>query len=805
MATPSAVEPAAATRAGLGALFVAAGGLALAVQVVLLRELIVSLQGDETAIALGMAAWLAGIAVGALAARLLVRGRPEVWTTAAIALLAVAGSAGVVHARLGRWLLAPPPGELLALGNAALLAAAVLAIPGFLVGFLFTALAATAPRAGWAPGRGLARLYVLESLGSLAAGVLVTFVVVPHIGGLRGLLLAAALMLALGSAAARARVVPGSVLLPALALALAAGAISPLGRRAEEATARLRFAGLVPGVPLLAWKDTPAQQLMIAGGATRHLYAGGQYAGSFPDPAEHEAQAYLLMSLASHPRTVLLVGGGVDGTLRFMLSHPVERIDVVAADPEALAFLRAYLPPEDRRALDDPRVRLVADDPRRFLARPPHGARGPAAAYDLILVLEPAPVTLLLARLTTIEFYRLAAARLAADGALVVSLETAPNVLTGETAALAGSIAGALQAVFPIVHASPGPDTLLVAGTDATAVTLAPEALADRYRRSGATSEIFAPELFATLFPPGRVADLEAAVASAAARVPASRDNRPVSFLHALARRRSLAAGTPAASGSPDRRDSAARLVAGFGRASPAAIAAVALAPSLLLLAAIGVRRRRPRGATLAATHAVVVTGACGMGWSLLILFSYQARAGALYGRIGMLTALFMLGLAIGGLATTRAAQAPAAAAHRCLAGAAAGAFLFSLVVPAVLGGAIPGAGSATGPAADLLHGALLLAGGLVTGALFPAAAGVLLAARPGPRATAADLEAADHAGAAVAALAAGVVLVPVLGLAGTGWLLAALQGTALAGVLLAVRPPRSPGSPGDTSGSGRR
>jgi spermidine synthase len=606
-------------------------------------------------------------------------------------------------------------------------------------------------------------------------------------------------MLALGSAAARARIVPGSILLPALAIALAAFAVSPLGSRAEEATARLRFAGLVPGVPLLAWDDTPTQHLMIAGGATRHVYAGGQYAGSFPDPAEHEAQAHVLMSLAPRPRTILLAGGGLEGTLRFLLAHPVERIDVVVADPEALLFLRGFLPPEDRRALDDARVRLVADDPRRFLARPPGGARGPAPAYDLMLILEPPPVTLLLARLTTVEFYRLAAARLAADGALVISLETAPNVLTGETAALAGSIAGALRTAFPVVRATPGPASLLIAGTDAGAVTLDPEVLADRHLGSGVVSEVFAPEVFATLFPAERVADVEAAVALAAARVPASRDTRPVSFLHALARRRSLAGG-----GAPDRGGATARLAAGLARRSPAAIAAAALVPSLLALVVIGARRRRSGGAPLAAAHAVVVTGACGMAWSLLILFSYQARAGALYGRIGLLTALFMLGLAIGGLATTRAAEAGAATAHRTLAGTAAAAFLFALVVPAALGGAIPGARAPAGLAADLLHGVLLLAGGLVTGALFPAAAGVLLAARPDPRVTAADLEAADHAGAAVAALAAGVVLVPVLGLAGTAWLLAALQGAALAGVLLVTGRPRSPGSPGGTSGTGR-
>jgi len=162
----------------LTALFFAAGGLALTVQVSLLRELMVDLQGDETAVGLGLAAWLAGITIGAMAARRLVRDHPQWWAVMGFALLAVGGPFEVVVGRLGRWALAPPPGELLPLGSAMLLALLVLAPAGSLVGLTFTALAATAQRAGWRAGQGIAWLYVLESLGSLAGGIAVTFIVV---------------------------------------------------------------------------------------------------------------------------------------------------------------------------------------------------------------------------------------------------------------------------------------------------------------------------------------------------------------------------------------------------------------------------------------------------------------------------------------------------------------------------------------------------------------------------------------------------------------------------------------------------
>src|SRR5512141_3254681 len=49
--------------------FLAAGLIATAAQVLLLRELVVDVAGDEAAIGVGLAAWLTGIALGATLAR----------------------------------------------------------------------------------------------------------------------------------------------------------------------------------------------------------------------------------------------------------------------------------------------------------------------------------------------------------------------------------------------------------------------------------------------------------------------------------------------------------------------------------------------------------------------------------------------------------------------------------------------------------------------------------------------------------------------------------------------------------------
>ena len=189
-------------------------------------------------------------------------------------------------------------------------------------------------------------------------------------------------------------------------LALAAAAPALDGR-----TERARFAGTAPGLPLRGASDTPYQHLALGGDDVLHLYASGQYVSSFPDPYAAESLGNLLALLAPRPRSVLLVGGVERGLVPVLLRHPVEKLVVVEPDQAAFAFLLARLPEADRAALRDPRVRVVHADPRRFVARGRPGGR-----FDLALLLGGDPVTLLRARLATVEFLSLLVSRLGPRG-----------------------------------------------------------------------------------------------------------------------------------------------------------------------------------------------------------------------------------------------------------------------------------------------------------------------------------------------------------------------------------------------------
>jgi spermidine synthase len=750
-------EPDSAARGAslwrLAAVFAATGALALGIQVLLLREYLVTLQGDEVSIGLGLASWLAGISVGAGLARSAGRRRPD-WVAAwALGLLAILGWASLFVARLGRRLLAVPTGELAALGPSLLLALLVFALPGAMVGAGFVGLACSAQRVGVAPGKAVSTLYVAEATGALLSGLVVSLVLIPTVSPLTALGLLASMSLAAAVPAARAGTIAGRWLLPALCTVTLLAALPPLSRPMEARSERARFAALAAGMPLIDWANTPYEHLALGGVDEHVLYAGGQYRTSFPDPVEDEGQAHRLMLLTRNPARVLAFGSLQAGMLRFMLRHPVTRIDWVLYHPRELDLVKRHLDMADRQALADPRVHITYRDPRRFLAES-------SAQYDLIFCLEADPSTLLLARDRSVEFLKLVARRLSPRGTYVSRFSAGPNVQAGETGTLGAALYRSLKAAFSVVHATPGPEGLFVSGHSPDSVTLSPGRLTERWRKRGLESDVFIPELLPLLYPPERVGALEQELARQAESLEPSRDDRPISFLHASAVRGQLAG-------------SAWPAVLRWATSHRITLALAGLGPSLLLACYLGLlrlgRRRRRSRTSPGVLHATAVTGAAGMAYSVMLLYSFQSRVGLLYSEIGALTAVFMLGLALGGLLGSRPAFLPRAQALG---------FMTSLLV--ALSFALMNRFSTPGTVLALSHGMLFVLTGAATGVVFPAATQTLINRGGRLERTAAFVELADHAGAAMAALLAPTMFVPVLGLTLSAALLVLLQGLAL-------------------------
>jgi predicted membrane-bound spermidine synthase len=210
------------------------------------------------------------------------------------------------------------------------------------------------------------------------------------------------------------------------------------------------------------------------------------------------------------------------------------------------------------------------------------------------------------------------------------------------------------------------------------------------------------------------------------------------------------------------------------GRLNPVqAIAMFPLLVSILLLLA-WLKARPETGIESALTVlTVAVAGFTAMEVTMSMIYLCQILFGALFYQVAMISSTFMLALAGGSWWSSRRApteRALSSGIANLLFALGAAAFAPALIAQfAEILGSMPSTWTSVAVYAAFYTGLLLT--GLLCGALFPWAAEVYHRSRRSAElgATAACLDAADHVGASLAAVVAGSVMIPALGLKTTG------------------------------------
>jgi spermidine synthase len=174
---------------------------------------------------------------------------------------------------------------------------------------------------------------------------------------------------------------------------------------------------------------------------------------------------YLHLGLAYRPsaRRMFFIGlGGGSAPKRMWRDFEDLSIQVAELDPEVVSVARRYF-----QLPEDPRLRVAAEDGRRYLAR--HDERWDVIAIDAFYS-DSIPF-----HLTTLEFLELARSRLAPGGVIVTNIIGA---LEGDGSRLFRSLYRTYASVFPtvLVHpvTSPGDDAqsirnIILVATDQTA------------------------------------------------------------------------------------------------------------------------------------------------------------------------------------------------------------------------------------------------------------------------------------------------------------------------------------------------
>ncbi len=609
------------------------GLAALPAQAVLLRELLARGGGNELAVTIYLAVWLLGSALGARWwGRLLGSPDPRFG-----GLLAGGAIVAVVGVSVARFIPQPGglPGEIPSPFAIALWGACVLFPPAFRTAGLFPLAvlrqedSGTGPQparpgpaagfvralAGGAPGRA----YAAEAIGALTGGLAVTFLVLLRVPSLTILLLDLSILMLAISRKAVVRLAAGVLLL--VAILGGSGAI-------DRVLFRAAWEGRHRGFHLVEHAMTPSRTLILAEReGQKWLLVDDALADVVDDAYRDEAIAALLLGVVPRVERVLLVDFGGAGVAAALARAGVREVTCLLPDREDTLLV----PPASG-------VDYEIGDPRAAL-------RWSRGDRDVIVISGGETAGIGANRLWTAEAFRAMALLLSPRGAIVVLL---PG---GEAAPVAGaderrmSIAAALAEAAGPVQAMDVDRFVLVASGRSEPASLSADSLAHRLRRSGRILPSYPPERFAAEYPPDRRVHLRAA--------DANRDGRPVAVASAI-RRWSRMAGL---SSDPPK--------------------GLPIAMFILILVVVFVPWAR--GAGGAGTSVLLATAAVSMGLDLLVLMTYQARVGMLYGGLGALLGAFVGGTALGAILagkiaarrTSRRALVCSCLAQMILAGAA--------------------------------------------------------------------------------------------------------------------------------------
>ncbi|HJQ84173.1 MAG TPA: fused MFS/spermidine synthase, partial [Candidatus Binatia bacterium] len=409
-----------------------------------------------------LAAFLAGIALGSLAAQRLVDRvrRPAVAGAVAIAALGVA--------TLATTLLLPRLPDVFVRGVAIagglkgrviveFLIGVVAMLPSTLIlGSLFPLLARALADERERTEAAVGDVYFANTVGSAAGAFAAGFLLIPALG-LRGTLaLASALVLAtaggllLVALRGRARLVAGLVSI-AGAVALLLVPLPWPETELVRGVFRNPLRRLDVGVKLLPMEGVPIDELVFyqdglnatvsvhQGVAVRYLKINGKTDASVPsDMATQVMSAHIPLLFGAPAEKVLVIGIASGVTVGSAARHPVRRIDAVEIEPAVVAASH-YFDDFNGRPLEDPRVRVIVDDGRTYLSGTPE-------RYDVIISEPSNPWISGVSNLFTREFFQAAHGALTPDGRLLQWMQLYGLDPTGFRAILA-----AMRSEFPFV------------------------------------------------------------------------------------------------------------------------------------------------------------------------------------------------------------------------------------------------------------------------------------------------------------------------------------------------------------------
>ncbi len=705
----------------LHVLFIAMGFAAMAAQILIMRRLIVCFGGNELISGGVLAGWLGFSGLGNLIAGKFADRLRDAWRSTALWLIAMAllMPATIVATYFVKPALGLAAPAMVGL-ETALISAIVISAPlGLAIGVSFT-LACKLPATNQASD--IARAYLFDAIGSGIGGLIVSLFVLQHTTALQSSFAASAML-----AACVAATIPRRVFRFASIAVLAA--LIPAMWQAYALDARLTSAqwrGYNPAVH----RDSLIATLMVTDNrGERTLFSDNRPLFSLPLPETYESISLLPLLEHPAPKHVLMIEGGISGVLDRWRGLGLDRAYFSRLDPDVTLLERTEMPSH----LDDlpAWVEIHHTDGRKFVREGVPG-RCATACFDVVIVNVSEPDTAAADRYYTKEFFEEAAQALKPGGVLCLALMDTSNSMSKERVRLLGGIEATLGSVFPHVMLLPLDRYYYLASAESGALTADPSELARRLDERHIRADFLRSVVLAGIYPE-RIESAQKEIASAAAGASIDTDLKPRAYFNGL-----LLWERRAGEGMP--------LLARAGELlNPWKAAALIIL--MMALSAIAGRSRAIK-VRIAATWALFSTGFASIVYEVVLLVHYQMSVGILVWRLGFIITAFMVGAGAG--AWTAVALDRYTKGRWTLIAPLAICAVYTLLLFIV---------------ADVSAIAANLGMGLIAGFIYQRTAKSLAAEGLGIGTVAGIVQNADLWGAAVGAMIASAIAIPLLGL----------------------------------------
>ena len=777
----------------------AIGCYATIAQVVLIREFLNIFYGNELCLGIVFGAWFLGIAIGAFVGAKIEHTFKHAFTVFMITLMVLCFvlPIQIVFVRGIRGLLSVGVGEYISI-LPLLLTSIGLVLPfSFIIGFIFPFSSKVILGTTRNAAVDIGVVYIIESMGNLFGGLVFSFFLVSRFHPFKIITLLNVGMFVLltfllfnlhrkgqvyssGEENKKTKRVLGYISL-GMALVMIVVWFLPIPDSAEALSAKMRWNTLNPHIELMTSADSKYQHIDIGRQAEQYsIYLNGQYASAFPNEYEYAQIAHLVMTQHPSPKHVLLIGSGLGGLVSEMLLHPVAFLDYLELDQRLLQISDKYLSPSDRQALSDSRVTIIHQDGRYYVKNTPK-----RQYYDVILVNTPDPSTAFLNRFYTLEFFKEAQKILKSDGVLIVSASSAVTYIGKEVGSYTGSLYRTLHEAFQGVLVTPGQANFYFACNKDDITTLNIETLMERYRKSQVKSDYFSEYLFYTLLQPEQVKFIESQLGQRKDLL-VNTDARPVTYFLNLVLWDSLTGG---------------RLHALFHVLKDMKLQ-LFLIPIVIALAGriiyVVLRQFKPninhpesveefnpyytKQLKTNCLIALATTGFTGIALEIVLLYAFQNIYGYIYERMGVIVAVFMVGLAFGGYITNRIIQKSNLKWVNLLMVFEGAIGFYALVLPFIIYVL-----SFYSIAAEVGLTCFIGIAGVLTGLEFPLVNKLFMQSNKDMAVSAGVTDGADHIGAFLGAILTGVIFLPLLGVFGTCLILATLNMLSLALIAFSV------------------